>query len=119
MWIYNQSNGTFSKNGHFVGHGYSGFGVGKNNPALQNLVGVGPIPEGSYEIGPPHDTTTHGPHVMALSPEEGTDTFGRGGFLIQGDSIEHPGTASHGCIVLADDLRVQVSSSSDTQLRVI
>jgi hypothetical protein len=119
MWIYNQSNGTFSKDGQVVGHGYSGFGSGKNNPALQNLIDVGPIPEGFYEIGPPQDTTSHGPHVMSLSPAEGTNTFGRCGFLIHGDSVENPGAASHGCIILAHGLRMQVSSSSDTQLQVV
>ena len=43
MWIYNHSNGTFSKDGQVAGQGYSGFGVGKNNPALQNLHDVGDI----------------------------------------------------------------------------
>ena len=119
MWIYNQSNGTFSQDGQVVGHGYSGLGVGKNNPALQNLADVGPIPQAIYEIGPPFDTTTHGPHVMALSPAEGANTFGRSGFLIHGDSMEHLGAASHGCIILAHDVRVLVSSSGDTQLQVV
>jgi hypothetical protein len=93
--------------------------VGKNIPAPQNLHDVGPISQGFYEIGPPHDTTTHGPDVMALSPAEGTDTFGRGGFLIHGDSIENPGTALHGCVILAYDPRVQVSSRGDTELQVV
>ena len=119
MWIYNQSNGTFSRDGRIVGQGYSGFGVGKNNPALQNLVDVGPIPQGHWEIGPPEDTHTHGPHVMALTPAPGTDTFGRGGFLIHGDAIEHPGAASHGCIILPRNLRDEISSSGDNQLQVV
>lgn len=119
MWIYNQSNGTFSRDGELTGEGYSGFGAGKNNPALQDQRDVGPIPQGIYEIGPPHDTTTHGPHVMSLTPADGTDTFGRGGFLIHGDSKEHPGAASHGCIILPPDLRSKISASGDSQLQVV
>jgi len=119
MWTYNQSNGTFSRDGQVAGQGYSGFGVGKNNPSLQNLADIGPIPQGVYEIGPPQDTATHGPHVMALTPADETDTFGRGGFLIHGDSVEHPGIASHGCIILPRDLRDAISSSGDTQLQVV
>jgi hypothetical protein len=92
--------------------------VDKNNPALQNLHDVG-ISQGFYEIGTPHDTIAHGPYVMALSPAEGTDTFGRGGFPIHGDSIENPGTASHGGVILAHDRRVQVSSRGDTGLQVV
>src|ERR1035438_5538324 len=38
--------------------------------------------------------------VQALTPESGTNTFGREGFLIHGDSVQNPGTASHGCIIL-------------------
>lgn len=119
MWTYNQSNGTFSKDGEEVGQGYSGFGDGKNNPDMQNIHDIGPIPQGFYEIGPPQDTSTHGPHVMALTPADGADTFGRDGFLIHGDSIEHPGAASHGCIILARNLRDEISSSGDTQLQVV
>ena len=119
MWIYAQSTGNISRNGAVAGQGYSGFGEGKNNPAMQAVVDVGPIPQGVYRIGPPHDTTTHGPHVMDLTPAPGTDTHGRDGFLIHGDSLEHPGAASHGCIILGHDLRVKISGSGDGQLQVV
>jgi hypothetical protein len=56
---------------------------------------------------------------MALIPKEGTDTFGRSGFLIHGDSVAMPGTASHGCIILSRDLREQISASGDNQLEVV
>ena|SRR5215469_4753705 len=119
MWIYNQANGTLSRDQQLVGEGYSGFGDGKNNPTMQDEPNIGPIPRGTYEIGSPHDTPAHGPHVMSLSPVVGTDTFGRGGFLIHGDAIASPGTASHGCIILARDLRDKISGSGDTQLQVV
>jgi hypothetical protein len=119
MWIYNQADGTLSKDGQVTGQGYSGFGAGKNNPAMQNVQDEGPIPQGFWGIGPPEDTVTHGPHVMALTPAEGTVTFDRDGFLIHGDAAAHPGSASHGCIILSHDLRVGISSSGDTQLQVV
>ena len=33
--------------------GYSGHGEGKNNPAMQKVPNVGPIPVGKYTIGQP------------------------------------------------------------------
>jgi hypothetical protein len=119
MWIYDQATGALSRDDKPVAEGYSGFGDGKDNPVMQNVPDTGPIPRGVYAIGPPHDTTTHGPHVMALTPVDGTDTFGRSGFLIHGDSIEHPGTASHGCIILARAIRDEIASSGDNQIQVV
>ena len=119
MWTYSQPFGDLSKDGVHIGVGYSGFGAGKNNPALQEAHDIGPIPLGRYSIGPPHDTAAHGPHVMALTPAAGTDMFGRAGFLIHGDSIANPGAGSHGCIVLAPAIRHQISISGDTQLEVV
>jgi hypothetical protein len=56
---------------------------------------------------------------MALTPEPGTDTLGRDGFLIHGDSVENPGTASHGCIILPRAVRDQISASGDKQIQVV
>ena len=119
MWTYSQLSGALSHDGQPVGAGYSGMGPGKNNPALQNVHDVGPIPRGIWRIGPPYDTATHGPHAMALTPEPGTDTFGRAGFLIHADSVSHPGQASCGCIVLSSALRHQISSSGDRSLTIV
>src|ERR1039457_5511435 len=90
MWTYDQLSGALGKDGQRVATGYSGFGQGKNNPDMENVPDVGPIPRGVYDIGPPHDTTTHGPHVMALTPEPGTNTLGRDGFLSPGFCTESP-----------------------------
>jgi hypothetical protein len=119
MWTYNQLTGILSKDGETLGTGYSGFEDGRNNPAMQQVEDVGPIPKGVYEIGLPHDTASHGPHVMALSPAVATETFGRSGFLIHGDSVADPGTASHGCIILARDLRDKISASGDARIEVV
>src|SRR5689334_15812598 len=97
-WTYIQRTGELVHDGMVHCTGYSGHGEGKNNPAMQAVRDVGPIPCGRWSIeGPPIDTAVHGPFVLHLEPEPGTDTFGRSGFLIHGDSREHPGEASHGC----------------------
>ena len=119
MWTYRQADGRLFRNGVAVAVGYSGFGDGKNNPARQTEHDVGPIPIGVYSIGPPHDTDTHGPHVMPLTPLPGTNTFGRDGFLIHGDSVARPGTASHGCIILDRGIRNLISGSGDPRIEVV
>ena len=99
--------------------GYSGAPEGKNNPAKQSVPMVGPIPQGTYVIGTPFDSPEHGPHAMHLSPDPANDMFGRSGFLMHGDSIEHPGCASEGCIIMPRDVREQVSASPDKLLAVL
>ena len=117
-WIYSQSAGTLTHNGRQVAIGYSGHGNGKNNPALQEVPNVGPIPEGNYSIGDPRDSAKVGPFALPLDPLPGTNTFGRSAFMIHGDSIMHPGTASEGCIILLHDARQQIADSGDNQLIV-
>jgi len=101
--------------------GYSGFGAGKNNPALEYEPNIGPIPRGLYQIGAPEDPDggPHGPFVLPLTPDPANQMFGRSGFLIHGDSVLHPGTASRGCIILDDAIREQIAASGDDQLQVI
>lgn len=98
---------------------YSGFERGKDNPALQSERGVGPIPTGAYWIGEARDTPDHGPVVMPLVPVPGVDIYGRSGFLLHGDSREHPGEASHGCIILPRPIRERIAANSDRLLLVI
>ena len=113
MWLYEQISGRLSRADKLLASGYSGFSEGKNNPARQSEANVGPIPEGAYWIGPEREETAdHGPVVLPLVPVPGTNTFGRSGFLIHGDSIEHPGAASHGCIILPRPVRELIASNS-------
>jgi Protein of unknown function (DUF2778) len=119
MWCFSQSSGIMRRDDEVIGTAYSGFGPGRNNPAMEQVKDMGPIPQGLYEIGEPFDTETHGPFVMRLLPIGPTYTFGRSGFLIHGDSLEFPGKASHGCIVAARRVREAVAQSGDNQLTVI
>lgn len=103
-----------------VGTGYSGAGDGKNSPVLESVHNVGPIPRGTWTIsGPPIDTTEHGPFVLQLTPATDTNTYGRSGFLIHGDSKTAPGTASKGCIILPRNVRERIWQSNDRQLLVV
>src|ERR1022692_2365841 len=62
-------------------------------------------------VGPPVNTTDHGPYVLTLKPAPDTLTFGRGGFLLHGDSKESPGCASHGCVISPLELRERARQS--------
>ncbi|MFZ0735319.1 MAG: tlde1 domain-containing protein [Candidatus Sulfotelmatobacter sp.] len=119
-WTYSQKTGDLEQDGTHVATGYSGAGGGKNNPSLQNVRNVGPIPEGAWTItGPPVNTEDHGPYVLRLNPVPQTETFGRSGFLMHGDSKEHPGCASEGCVILPRPVREQVWTSGDRDLKVV
>jgi hypothetical protein len=104
-----------------MGHGcgYAGRGVGKNNPLMQNVSNVGPLPAGTYTIESPVDTETHGLYVLWLTPDPMNEMFGRTGFGIHGDSIDNPGNASEGCIVLPRITREAIWESGDRQLLVV
>ena len=119
-WTYAQRTGELLQDGKHVSTGYSGAGVGKNNPDMENAAEVGPIPRGEWRIsGPPVNSRDHGPYVLRLKPEPNTETFGRSGFLMHGDSKEHPGSASHGCVILPRAVRESVWKSGDRELRVV
>jgi hypothetical protein len=119
-WTYAQHSGELQQDGTPVAAGYSGAKEGKNNPALESVPNVGPIPCGRWTItGPPVDTHDHGPYVLRLDPAAETQTHARTGFLMHGDSRANPGTASHGCIILPWAIREQVWQSGDRELLVI
>lgn len=120
-WTYNSSSGVLAHDGQQAGTGYSGHGDGVNATSLESVPNVGPIPRGQWAIGDAIDHPTLGPVAMPLTPSVGTDTFGRGGFYIHGDSIEFAGLeeASHGCIILSRAVRMLMSLSLDRDLDVV
>jgi len=124
-WTYHISTGDLTR---YVATGYSGWddgdgiaepGEGKNDPAAQDERGIGPIPAGRYSISPLFTHPTAGPYTMRLTALPGTETFGRSGFLIHGDSLRRPGTASHGCIILPRAVRIEIANSGLTELEVV
>ncbi len=124
-WQYSQSTGqlTYVNNQTGaqtpVGTGYSGHGAGLNNPNMQNVPYVGPIPQGTYNIGNAYNHANLGPVTMNLDPSAGTNTFGRNAFRIHGDNPCGCQSASHGCIIFPRNLRNQISGSGDRELRIV
>jgi hypothetical protein len=121
-WIYQQSMGRLlHSSGDLSFQCHSGLGDGKNNPLLQWAHGVGPIPVGRYTIGPLEtDHPLLGFAVMALIPDPLTNTFGRTGFYIHGESAVHPGNGSHGCIVHSPkEDRELIDMQPDRSLEVV
>lgn len=119
-WKYLSNSGKLvSPSGSILGTGYSGKDEHKNIPYSESIHDLGPIPRGLYTIGPAHDTSTHGLLVLGLVPAKTNEMYGRSGFLIHGDSLEHPGEASNGCIVLNHALRETIAKSGVKRLRVL
>lgn len=116
MWTYAIASGALSREGEIRGHGYSGFGEGRNHPSKVRVRMVGPIPPGRYRIGPPYRHARLGPVTMNLDPLPGTEMFGRSLFRIHGDNATHD--ASHGCIILSRALRDEIAASPDRLLDV-
>lgn len=121
MWIYQSSDGALFHDSteNLVCRGYSGHGAGLNNPSMENVPDIGPIPKGLYCISSFFDDAEKGPIVAHLTPWNGTDTFGRSGFMIHGDNPQGNNTASHGCIILSHNNRVLIRDSKETTLRII
>lgn len=124
MWTWDQSAGRLYRDGQLVSTGYSGKGRGKNNPALQGVRGVGPIPRGRWRIAELYDSQRVGPYALKLFAVDGVldDTHagtGRGAFRIHGDSRVRPGDASNGCIILPRNIRELIWKSGDRDLEVI
>src|ERR1035438_501548 len=94
MWRYEQSTGLLRHNGAAVGTGYSGLDtpevLGKNNPAAQEIHGIGPLPVGKYSIGAAYHDPELGPMAMHLTPDPENQMDGRSAFLIHADSYPHP-----------------------------
>lgn len=124
MWTWDQSAGTLSRGGKVVARGYAGSGRGKNNPALQGVRGIGPVPRGRWLIGRPYNSGATGPYTLVITAQDGVlddvhGPTGRGAFRIHGDSIARPGTASRGCIILPRTTREMIWKSGDRELEVV
>jgi hypothetical protein len=124
-WIYQQSTGKMSLNGRLATIGYSGHGLGLNNPDMQGDRGIGPIPRDMWTISAPYNSDTTGPYTMKLLAKDaqpGDDTHqptGRGAFRIHGDNGRGDHSASHGCIILPRPIREQIWNSGVHELEVI
>lgn len=130
-WVYRQSTGQLTHidaNGNVdytANGGYSGYGQGLNNPAMQSVQSrqpgdpAGPIPQGPYSIGAPHYSPNTGPMTMNLSPIDGNNALGRTLLRIHGDNAAHNHTASTGCIIEGPNVRNRIANSNDNCLEVV
>jgi RHS repeat-associated protein len=94
----------------------SGNGRCQNNPACAGVPFQGPIPPGSWDMGPPG--STRNPHTVPripLTPAPGTNAQGRTDVQI------HQGRRSEGCIVLppADYRRLLPLAGQDPNNRLV
>lgn len=126
MWTYIQKTGEFLHDGQHVAFGYAGrdyddagnFVGGKNNPEMQSVKGIGPLPVGLYRSEPPTDDPVVGRYALRLVPDPSNEMYGRSSFFLHGDSAAHPGQASHGCIVQGPAPRREFWDSDDHDIRV-
>ena len=115
-WQYSQTTGQLlDPDGKLVAIGYSGHGNGLNDPDLQHVMDIGPLPRGAYDFGQPFDSPNHGPYTLPLLPHDDTQTFGRSEFKVHGDEIDRPGQhlASLGCVILPRFARIAMWNSTD------
>jgi hypothetical protein len=120
VWIYEQASGRLlDPSGVCVGVGYAGRGIGKNNPAMQQMQMIGPLPQGDYLISAAYHHPKLGPVTMDLTPDASNHMFGRSLFRIHPDAIDHPGSASEGCICAPHSVRNLLAASEDRHLRVV
>lgn len=115
-WNYKQKTGELlGCDGMSWGYGFSGHGLGFNNPALQDMHEVGPLPVGLYKWNTYIEKhPTMGLCVIILQPvdEKGdvrtAGMYGRGGFAMHGAvSLDTHGAeaflaSSDGCICYKD-----------------
>lgn len=99
--------------------GYAGRGRCRNNPSCETISRRGPIPRGVYRVHHLVGVRRFGPVVFDLQPVSTNQMHGRSGFLIHGDSAQHPGNASSGCIILSREAREAVEHFGVTTLIVV
>ena len=119
MWYFSQRTGIIKHNDEEITQGYAGNGLGKNNPDMQNVHNVGPLPRGLYRIQKPiQQDIKVGHYAIPLAPSMDNQMFGRSAFMWHGDSMAHPGEASEGCIVSSLSARIDAWESGDHDLTV-
>lgn len=126
MWTYKVSTGElFGPAGSLVSKGYSGHGKGRNNPKLQGVKGVGPLPLGMWRIGEMYDSERVGRNAIKLyavdaTPNDDThDATGRGAFRVHGDNVRGDGSASNGCLIFPRPVRLQLAKHKGAILNCV
>jgi len=133
MWKLDSSDGhLYNPTGVLVANCYTGGDAGHdpegiNNPAMQSVHDVGPIPRGPKADGTPNcytmlDPVNHpklGPYAIPLLPDEDNEMFGRSGFFCHGDNFAMNRSASDGCIIAPHQIRMDMWESGDHRIEVV
>lgn len=133
MWIYVIARGelwhrTPDGTTELVGTGYSGRGVGLNNPLRVSESNVGPLPPGWYTVGTSYHSRRTGPLTFPLIPDDESLMFGRSDMCIHGNSsVDRDGNgklddASRGCCIQDLTPRLKLNAgvlSGDRRLHVV
>lgn len=127
-WVYSQSTGQLTyvspgENSTYIGTGYSGHGEGVNNPSMQHVPNIGPVPQGSYTMGPQQNIVTRSgrrlPGAMRLIPNPANQMHGRSGFLLHGPRENDQRNSSNGCPIFNREIRNQMGNSGDNCFEVV
>jgi len=119
MLIWSQSKGELRRfdEPRVLASGYAGTGEGRNNPALQSVRGVGPLPLGFWRIGKAYNSVNTGPVTIPLyklddKPGDDIDAVtGRSAFRVHGNNARND--ASRGCIILDRPARIAMDEATD------
>lgn len=118
-WVYKVSSHNFYLNGTYQFDAlYAGKPGFKNDSANECVINKGPLPRGTYTIGPAFYHKRTKAYTMRLTPYPENQMCGRDGFLIHGNSGDHPLSASNGCIILGLNGRITINKSTDKILVV-
>ena len=82
---------------------------GRNNPLMQDVHFIGPLPQGVYRVG---EWGMHHPvgDLSAPLTQIAGETYGRNAFFIHGPGGADPENSSEGCIVIPHNDRVAVAA---------
>lgn len=115
--VYLSRSGALFRDGDFLSYGYSGNGHGKDNPEMDHVANVGPIPRGRYLVGKLINNDRWRDAIPLTRTDR--DPNGRSGFMLHGDNMRGNYSASRGCIVLPPGVRKAIAKAGDDTLIVV
>ena len=101
-----------------IGRFYAGAPGHVNKPDDCALVGLGPLPVGVYQMGPPIDDPDVGQFAIPLTQIQG-NTYNRSAFLWHGDNASKaPESSSRGCPISPRSVR-EIGAADPDQLLTV
>jgi hypothetical protein len=91
---------------------------GVNNPAMQCVKLVGPLPRGFYTFAVPIIQSHLGPFAIPLIPDASNAMCNRGDFFCHGDTTPS-GNASQGCVIMSRATRNAMWVHQDHRIQVV